>query len=102
MLDTLHMAVSVASLLFSVILIFFTISISGMFKGLPRLEKPWEIMLVGILFFILLQIADIMRSIGAGPEPVVSLIHDAAAMIFIALLGYSLYLFKRGWTVPKT
>ncbi len=99
--DELHFAVSIFSLICSVALVFFTISIERMFKGLPRLEKPWKTMLVAILFFILLQLADVTRTIEVGPRSLLDLTHDLAGVGFAALLGYSLYLFKTGWTVPK-
>jgi hypothetical protein len=73
-----------------------------MFRNLPRLEKPWRIMLVAMLFFALLEAADIMRTVGIGSEHDAGLVHDLAGMVFAVLLGYSLYLFKRSWTVPKT
>ena len=101
MVDELHIAVSIFSLIGSMLLILFTISIGKMFKGLPRLERPWNAMLGAILLFVLLQIADIMRTIEGDPRLLLGLIHDFAAIGFVVFLGYALYLFKVGWTVPK-
>ncbi len=80
------------------ILILFTVSIWWLFRDLPKLSKPWILVLISLLFFAVHYVTVVADELGFGNAATNKLIFQIFGTAFLLMLGLSLYLFRRAWT----
>lgn len=83
--------------LFVIVLILFSVSIWWLFRELPRLSKPWLLVLISLLFFAVHYAMILADELGFGNAATNQLIFQIFGTAFLLMLGFSLYLFRRAW-----
>lgn len=81
-----------------IVLIFFSISIWWLFRELPKLSRPWILVLTSLLFFAVHYAAVLADELGYGNTATNQLIFQIFGTAFLLMFGLSLYLFRRAWT----
>jgi len=84
-----------------VVLIVFVISIMRLFYDLPKLSRPWVLMLFSLLLFAVHYAAVLANEMEVGNPATNELIFQGFGTGFLVVLGISLYSFWRAWSRSK-
>jgi hypothetical protein len=85
------------NLILIIILIMLTGAILKLFRDLPKLTRPWILMLVSLLFFSVHYAAVVATEMDIGDPSTNSTIFEGFGTAFLIFLGLSLYSFWKAW-----
>jgi len=105
-LSLLIAVIKTLNLVIGILLLVFVFLISNLFKGLEKLERPWRWMSLALFFFFVYlavsTLVDMMVRYQVQTYLTeIQVIANIALTIFIGMVVFSLYLFKKGWEIPK-
>jgi hypothetical protein len=90
---------------FNLILIFMlillTAAILRLFRDLPKLSRPWILMLVSLLLFSIHYATVVATEMNLGDAATNELIFQTFGTFFLICLGLSLYSFWKAWGTAR-
>jgi FtsH-binding integral membrane protein len=89
------------NLILTVALVVLTAAILRLFRGLPKLSRPWILMLISLLFFSVHYATVVATEMDLGTAASNELIFQTFGTAFLVFLGLSLYSFWRTWATAK-
>jgi predicted permease len=89
------------NLILILVLIAITAAILRLFRGLPKLSRPWVLMLLSLLFFSVHYATVVATEMDFGNAATNELIFQTFGTAFLVLLGFSLYSFWKTWGRAK-
>jgi len=89
--------------LFSAIIVLgYTVQVNRIFRGLPKLQKPWYVMILAVVFLILHTGGMVIRMyLHLPPGHPIAFETGLTLVGFVAALSYSMLSLVRAWTPPK-
>jgi FtsH-binding integral membrane protein len=82
-------------------LIMLTAAILRLFRDLPKLSRPWILMLVSLLFFSVHYATVVTTEMDFGDAAMNELVFQTFGTAFLVFLGLSLYSFWKTWGTAK-
>jgi len=89
------------NLILTVALIVLTAAILRLFRDLPKLSRPWILMLISLLFFSVHYATVVANEMDLGAAASNEVIFQTFGTAFLVFLGLSLYSFWRTWATAK-
>ncbi len=83
------------------VVIFFIFKIGRLFSGLPKLVKPWQLMLVSFIFFLIHFTAHFLRAFGIGNYVINTYIYHSALVIFLIVFLSAILKLRDTWALPE-
>lgn len=85
------------NLILILVLIAIIAAILRLFRGLPKLSRPWVLMLLSLLLFSVHYATVVATEMDFGNPATNELIFQTFGTAFLVLLGLSLYSFWNTW-----
>jgi len=89
------------NLILILVLIAITAGILRLFRGLPKLSRPWFLMLLSLVLFSVHYATVVATEMDFGNAATNELIFQTFGTAFLVLLGLSLYSFWKTWASTK-